>query len=101
MPSSQVENPATLCAPPRTAIGRPSLAAKRTVRTTSSVPAARTIIAGRLSMAPFQMWRASSYSPSPGRTKEPASPPSSSLMVASPNTCVMSSSSEVVVRTAS
>ena len=46
IPSSQVEKPATLCAPPRTAIGCPSLRAKPTVRATSSVEAARTIRAG-------------------------------------------------------
>ena len=47
---SQVENPATLCPPPRTAIGSPSLTAKRTVRTTSSVLFGTTISAGTLQL---------------------------------------------------
>src|SRR6266536_1077725 len=89
MPSSHVENPAMLCAPPRTAIGSPSLRAKRTVRTTSCVFFGRTTSAGCLSIAWFQTRRAVSYSASPGRMTVPASPPSSSLTVASPRTCAM------------
>jgi hypothetical protein len=57
-PSSQVENPARLWAPPRTAIGSPSLLAKRTATTTSAVPVHRTIIAGYRSIAWFHVRRA-------------------------------------------
>ena len=60
MPSSQVENPATLCPPPRTAIVRSLLRAKPTAAITSAAPAQRTISAGRRpSCAPFQIRHAS------------------------------------------
>jgi hypothetical protein len=57
-PPSLVENPAMLCAPPRTATSSPSLRANSTARTTSAVPAQRMIRAGCRSWAPFQTERA-------------------------------------------
>jgi hypothetical protein len=57
-PPSQVENPAMLWAPPRTATRRPSLRANSTARITSAVPAQRMISAGRRSWAAFQTARA-------------------------------------------
>jgi len=57
-PPSQVENPATLCPPPRTATLSPSLRANSTARTTSAVPAQRMTSAGCRSWAAFQTARA-------------------------------------------
>jgi hypothetical protein len=57
-PPSEVENPATLWAPPRTATGSPSLRANCTARMTSAVPAQRMISAGRRSCAAFHTARA-------------------------------------------
>ena len=57
-PPSQVENPAMLWAPPRTATWSPSLRANSTARITSAVPAQRMISAGRRSWAAFQIARA-------------------------------------------
>src|SRR4051812_5669834 len=89
IPSSQVENPATLCEPPRTAIGSPSLRANRTVRTTSSVDLGRTTSAGCLSCTAFQTLRASSYCGSCGRITVPEIALSSSLTEESPRTWVI------------
>ncbi len=58
MPPSQVPWPATLWAPPRTAVSSRSLRAKRTASTTSATLAQRAISAGRRSIAPFQTRRA-------------------------------------------
>ena len=60
MPSSQVPWPATLCPPPRTAVSRRSLRAKRTASTTSAAPAQRAMSAGRRSITPFHTRRAPS-----------------------------------------
>ena len=57
-PPSQVENPAMLCAPLRTASWSPSLRANCTARMTSAVPAQRMISAGRRSWAAFHTTRA-------------------------------------------
>ena len=59
-PPSQSALPATLCPPPRTAIGAPESRAKRTPSTTSLTPAQRTITPGRLSTIPFHTRRAAS-----------------------------------------
>lgn len=60
IPPSHTECPAMLCPPPRTATSRPLLRAKLTAATTSGVLVQRAISAGRRSMVPFQMRRASS-----------------------------------------
>ena len=57
-PPSQVENPATLCAPPRIATGSPSLQANWTPLMTSATPEQRRTSAGCMSIAPFQILRA-------------------------------------------
>ena len=57
-PPSEVENPAMLCAPPRTATCSPSLRANSTARTTSDTPAQRMISAGCRSWAAFHTSRA-------------------------------------------
>jgi hypothetical protein len=59
-PPSQVENPAMLWAPPRTASWSPWLRANSTARTTSAEPVQRMISAGRRSCAAFQTPRACS-----------------------------------------
>ena len=60
IPSSQVEKPATLWPPPRTAMVRSLLRAKPTAAITSAAPVQRTISAGRWpSCAPFQIRQAS------------------------------------------
>jgi hypothetical protein len=53
-----VENPATLCAPPRIATGSPSLQANWTPLMTSATPEQRRTSAGCMSIAPFQILRA-------------------------------------------
>jgi hypothetical protein len=59
-PPSQSALPATLCPPPRTAIGAPDSRANRTARRASLTPAQRTITPGRLSTIPFHTRRAAS-----------------------------------------
>ena len=60
IPSSQVEKPATLWPPPRTAIVRSLLRAKPTAAITSAAPVQRTTSVGlRPSCAPFQIVDAS------------------------------------------
>ena len=59
-PSSHTAVPATLWPPPRTAISRSRSRAKRTAATTSATPVQRAMQAGRRSIAPFQIERASS-----------------------------------------
>ena len=71
-PSSHALSPARLCPPPRTANGGPLSRAKRTTSTMSSVVRHRAITAGRLSNAPFQSARTSSYVSSPGMITSPA-----------------------------
>ena len=62
MPPSQVENPATLWPPPRTAMVRSLLRAKPIAAATSAAPVHLTMSAGcRPSCAPFQTRAASSY----------------------------------------
>jgi hypothetical protein len=58
-PPSQVARRATLCAPPRIAIGMPMLSAWSTARRTSSTPW-QTATAAGLSIAPLKIMRASS-----------------------------------------
>ena len=58
--SSAVAWPATLCPPPRTAIGSPSPLAQRTAAATSSVEVGRMTTAGRRSIVPLKVERASS-----------------------------------------
>ncbi len=60
MPSSHVALPATLWAPPRTAMDSPSSRANVTAAMTSTAPRQRAITAGRLSIIAFQTRRASS-----------------------------------------
>ena len=59
-PSSQTEWPTTEWPPPRTESGSSRSRANRSACWTSSAPAQRAIRAGRRSMAPFQIRRASS-----------------------------------------
>ena len=59
-PSSASASPATPCPPPRTPSGSSCATAKRTAAATSSGPAQRAIRAGRRSIMPFQIERASS-----------------------------------------
>ena len=59
-PSSQVECPAMLWPPPRTASGRPWARAAAIACATSSASRGWTIRAGWRSAAPFQMRRAAS-----------------------------------------
>jgi hypothetical protein len=58
-PSSTTEAPDMLCAPPRTVISRPLVAAKVTAAATSAADVHLAIIAGRRSMLAFHTRRAS------------------------------------------
>ena len=73
-PPSHVALPAMLCPPPRTASSSPLSRANPTPRTTSAVVAQRAMTAGRRSIIAFQILRASSYEPSPGRSTSPPRP---------------------------
>jgi hypothetical protein len=58
-PPSHTALPATLCPPPFTATGAPCSRARLMARMTSWIPTQRAISAGRRSIMPFQMLRAS------------------------------------------
>jgi hypothetical protein len=65
-PLWQVECPAMLCPPPRTATGRAWLRAKEMARAMSAASWQRATTSGRESIRPFQIERARSYSGSCG-----------------------------------
>src|SRR5882672_5666800 len=71
IPPSQVENPATLCPPPRTATTICSSRANLTAAITSSTDEGRTIMDGRRSAIAFHTRRAWSYCGSPGAMTSP------------------------------
>jgi hypothetical protein len=70
-PSSQVDLPAMLWAPPLMARGRPLSRAKFTAATTSPAPRHLAMTAGRLSIIAFQTRRYSSYRESVGVINAP------------------------------
>ena len=89
-PPSQVEKPATLWPPPRTATGRWLLRAKPIAAITSAAPVHLATSAGRRpSCAPFQIRQASAYPSSLEVRISPRTVSRSSWTVASPSTGAM------------
>ena len=70
-PPSTVALPATLCAPPRIAMGHPSRRAKASAARASEALAQRATRAGLRSIIPFQTRRAVSYSACAGPISVP------------------------------